>query len=263
MGNCSVKHACGNEICCKDSFDTDREYGRPIQPKGFDAISTQIQATSMNEDAQMLLELEVVSSNVFGRGVTFVITPNGLSSSSRVPRDGITYFGCKKRAKLPDGQQGPIVNDIIMPLEDPNSAELSRGRHFQISYDSKTEGFYLLDLGLGFGCYLKLTHPIALADEQLIQVGKTFLVLKLVYADESDLPRLDVRVYGSAESSVSYSFPPRNERLTVGIGRQSDSDVLIADDDLLSKRQATMLWNSSQWILADGDLEHPSTNGTW
>jgi hypothetical protein len=71
----------------------------------------------------------------------------------------------------------PVVNDVVIPIDDPAVSERSRGRHFQIYF--RSEAYFLQDLGLGFGCYFKLTQPLPLADEQLIKVGKIFIVLNL------------------------------------------------------------------------------------
>lgn len=270
MGACKSAAICSSELCCKDRLDTDRmSITKPIVIEGLDIPSSQRQTTIVEDILpkralqELYLALEVVNSSTLARGLTFVISPEGYSKTHRNPRDGVAYFGCKKRSKLPDGTKGPVVNDVVLPLEDPQSADTNRGRHFMISFDVKTEAYCLQDLGLGFGCYLKLMQPLTLIDEQLIQVGKVFIVLKLVKTQFSLLPRLDIRVYGGAESSMNFSFPPLKERHAITIGRLPESEVSILDDDLISKRQATLFWTTSQWLLTDGDLDQPSTNGTW
>mmetsp|Transcript_28369 Transcript_28369/g.50529 ORF Transcript_28369/g.50529 Transcript_28369/m.50529 type:complete len:301 (+) Transcript_28369:37-939(+) len=271
MGMCNSANVCSTEICCKDRLDTERLIVKPKSGggEGFDITNSQRQTTILEDNflrkdcKELHCELEVISSSCLEQGSVFVITPYGLPNSFRSPKDSTTYFGCKKRSKLPDGQKGPIVNDIVFPLEDDNLAEMHRGRHFQITYDQKSESYSLLDLGLGFGCYLKLTQPITLMDEQLLQVGKVFIVLKLVRSPDNILPRLEVRVYGSSNSSINFCFPPIPERQSLTIGRLPENDIPILDDDLLSKKQCTLFWTKSNWLLTDGDLEQPSTNGTW
>lgn len=62
-----------------------------------------------------------------------------------------------------EGQQSIIVNDFVIPSRNPQSAEQHRGRHFQIWFDIQEEslGYYIKDLGIGFGVFKKMdTHGL-------------------------------------------------------------------------------------------------------
>jgi hypothetical protein len=258
MGNCSSA-TCHSEVCCTDKSQPDGAAVLSAESIDFTKRPTS-PMSELGPRSELHLDLEVISSNTLEVNMTFVLTPDGCTASLRQLRDRATYFGCKKRSRLEDGQKGGVVNDIVIPLDSAVS-EMHRGRHFQISFDVKSESYFLQDLGVGFGCYLKLTQPITLVDEQLIQVGRGFVVLKLL--PSPSYPQLEAKVYGLNESSTTFRFSVQQERSSVSIGRLPESDIPILDDDLLSKRQATVIWSSGHWLLADGDLEHPSTNGTW
>lgn len=87
--------------------------------------------------------------------------------------DGYTYFGSLPDVYPDDEDQmyndedldaqrenmpSIVVNDFIIPSRNPQSAEQHRGRHFQIWFDTQQEslGYYIKDLGIGFGVFKKM-----------------------------------------------------------------------------------------------------------
>ena len=68
------------------------------------------------------------------------------------------------------GGQAVVVNDFVIPPRNRDSAEQHRGRHFQIWFDTgisgqqtvsqapdqNTQGYYIKDLGIGFGVFKKM-----------------------------------------------------------------------------------------------------------
>lgn len=252
---------CNSELCCRDKLDPERVENKPtcMQMNSQD-LTADSELGQMKNTKAVYLELKVISSTCLEPSSVFVISPHGLIGSLRIPQDGAVYFGCKKRMKYEEGGKGPVVNDVVIPIEDPEVSEMSRGRHFQIYFDYRSEAYYLQDLGLGFGCYLKLTQPLPLGDEQLIQVGKVFIVIK--QHSKSGPDSLEVTVYGQTVTSRVFSFTPLHTH-KIRIGRLPANEIAVLEDDLLSKHQATLSWVLDHWVLTDGEEGNPSTNGTW
>ena len=75
-----------------------------------------------------------MSSWKIPKGTVFIINAQGMEGSQRKKKDGVTYFGCKKR-ELKTGTGGfyknkEIINDFVLPSKDKNVARKYRGRHF-------------------------------------------------------------------------------------------------------------------------------------
>lgn len=69
------------------------------------------------------LRLVVISSSTLPKNLTITINALGCENSLRDARDGVTYFGCKKRLKDASGDKGEIVNDFIIPSHDKTLAD--------------------------------------------------------------------------------------------------------------------------------------------
>jgi hypothetical protein len=208
------------------------------------------------------LQLEVISSNSLPKHTTLLIAPHGYELGLREARDGVTYFGNKKRLIA----AGEIVNDFLIPTKEHEQADRERGQHFQIQFNPDRLTYYLKDLGVGLGVYVKATEPLQLKDNQLFQVGSSFLVIGLVHMPGVKYPRLRLKTFGgTCSGDVFYFNAAEFVEQRVTIGRMLACDVQI-QDNLLSKRQVSMIFSLSDgWLLVDGDLEtrRPSTNGTW
>jgi len=63
------------------------------------------------------LKLKVISSSSLPKGTIITINAQGVEGSFRNALDGITYFGCKKKAKRISKhvRQTEILNDYIIP----------------------------------------------------------------------------------------------------------------------------------------------------
>jgi hypothetical protein len=154
-----------------------------------------------------LLKLKVISGHLMP-GSELVFTSQGYESGYRKKKDGVTYFGCKKRScksaiRL---RHGEIVNDIIIKLRDKIIKEMYRGPHFRIRY--KMNAYWIKDLGIGFGTFLKVQQPLLIRDGYIIMFGDSFLVLNLLQdvtlnRKEGDRLRLKVTVYaGPANGEI-------------------------------------------------------------
>lgn len=218
-----------------------------------------------------LLRLRVVSGHMTA-GSELVITPLGYEAGSRKKKDGVAYFGCKKRScksaiRL---RHSEIVNDLVIKLRDKNIAEMYRGPHFRIRY--KSGSYWIKDLGIGFGTFLKVNDPLLIRDGSLVMFGDSFLLLNLLpdvplHKKEGSHLRLKATVYaGPANGETLYIWLTRSyfstAKSTVNIGRLSSCEIQITDT-MMSKNQAQILLADKGWTLHDGFNGRPSTNGTW
>ena len=131
-----------------------------------------------------IISLSVISGNL-SPGTIIQINPQGADQSLRNAKDGITYFGCKKRgyqnpkSKIKN-KKAPILNDIIIKGKNNVIAQNHRGRHFQIQYFVDKKIYKIKDLGIGYGAYAKITNPLILKDNYLLSMGESFFIVNIV-----------------------------------------------------------------------------------
>jgi len=208
-----------------------------------------------------MLRLKVVNSHTLQKNSVIDIGPKGYYNSPR--NDGIAFFGCKKKDKDKKAQ----VNDFSIPVSKTDFLEELRGRQFMIFYDPEVDSYFIRDLGVGFGVFVRIETSTTLKDNQLINIGESYFIVNI---DKPVLKqgysRLRVKVYGGITAGEVLYFSAAeffNNKIT--IGRDKTCDVFI-DDKLLSKVQASIFYSATAgWVLFDGDIEkqRPSTNGTW
>jgi len=68
------------------------------------------------------LQLRVLSSSTLSKNSVININPLGYEFSLRGVKDGVTYFGCKKRGRS-NQVKGAVVNDFVIPIQDKNLSE--------------------------------------------------------------------------------------------------------------------------------------------
>lgn len=51
--------------------------------------------------------------------------------------------------------QKRVVNDFVIPNKNPQTAEQHRGRHFQIQFDLNSYNYFIKDLGVGYGVFVR------------------------------------------------------------------------------------------------------------
>jgi len=214
-----------------------------------------------------LLRLKVLSSSTLEKGHIFTINPLGHDASSREKKDGFVYFGCKKRSREETGEKGEIVNDIVIPSLDKVLAEKHRGQHFCISYDLYGDCYFIKDLAIGFGTFVKILTPLLLKDNFLIHMGDNFILVNIVspVSPENTMPRLRLKLFGApCTGDVFYFNASDYQKSTIHIGRVPKCEIQI-EDSLISKVQATLYFSELGWVLVDGEYEanRSSTNGTW
>jgi len=62
--------------------------------------------------------------------------------------------------------QKRVVNDFVIPNKNPQTAEQHRGRHFQIQFDLNSYNYFIKDLGVGYGVFVRQEEPIVSADSE-------------------------------------------------------------------------------------------------
>lgn len=56
--------------------------------------------------------------------------------------------------------QKRVVNDFVIPNKNPQTAEQHRGRHFQIQFDLQSYNYFIKDLGVGYGVFVRQEDAI-------------------------------------------------------------------------------------------------------
>ena len=100
------------------------------------------------------LVLKVINSGNLEKGTSLNILTTGLDKTKRISNDGIVYFGCKRK------QNGHIVNDFVIPIKEKELSDQHRGRHFLIYYQSEKQKFYIKDLAIGFGAFMRIDNAL-------------------------------------------------------------------------------------------------------
>ena len=90
------------------------------------------------------------------------------------------YFGSKKRNGKRDHYKSEIINDFIIPSKDKETERRHRGRHLQIEYNIDKNIYQIKDLGIGFGAFVRVDFPLELKENQLLNMGDSFIIVNLV-----------------------------------------------------------------------------------
>ena len=248
-----------------DPLPGNYHFSKPTTPKAFDfdlKSDERLERIAEAVHYAKLLILRVISSKVLQTGLEITINAMGIDGSERDARDGVVYFGNKRKGRKGDMRE--VVNDVKIPASDKELGEKHRGRHFQIAYDPFTDKYYIKDLSVGFGAFTRLNAPLILKDNHLIHIGESFIVVNLTTGGVGQ--RLRLKLFGGPCTGEVFFFNG-NEFLSsqIRIGRMFNCEIQI-EDSLISKYQCTILFNPSDgWVLFDGDLasSRKSTNGTW
>lgn len=206
------------------------------------------------------LRIKVQNSNVIPKGTIIDITPLGLTFTKRKIQDGVVYFA-NKRKTFP---KRDVTADFVIPTI---TVPETREPHFLIYFSLDTEKFVLRDLGVGNGTFIKVEETYSIADNSLINVGDSYILMMILKKNSKDsLPSLCMKIYsGTRIGELMYFYAQECYVREVYIGRGKDCQVQI-DDTMISNHQATVFFSSQKgWMLVDGDLstQRPSTNGTW
>lgn len=154
-----------------------------------------------------------------------------MEGSLRGKKDGITYFGCKKKSKPlnENFESAEILNDYIIRNKDPETNDRHRGRHFQIEYSIESNSYKIRDLGIGFGAFVKLDTPLTLKDNNLISMGSSFLIINLddEFSKSMDSGKLKMPQYLLAQSEDESRSKKYQENQLLGSKTYSEIVVKI------------------------------------
>ncbi|CDW73785.1 UNKNOWN [Stylonychia lemnae] len=242
---------------------------------------TRVRELAKIVDQAPKLNIKVLSSGPL-KGHILKINAQGLESSERSQKDGFVYFGSKKRSGKRDQYKSEIINDFIIPSKDKETERRHRGRHLQIEYNMDKNIYQIKDLGIGFGAFVRVDFPLELKENQLLNMGDSFIIVNLVNdrlnignnslsTHESKLNnesgmKLRLKLFGGPSTGeVFYFYPERDvEDQVIKIGRSKECDVMI-EDQVLSKFQSHISFDKTKqcWYLRDGYNNKNSLNGTW
>ena len=202
-----------------------------------------------------------------------------MESSDRTSKDGFVYFGCKKHNSKHQGGKREIVNDFVIPSKDKETEKRHRGRHLQIEYNLEKTNYFIKDLGIGFGAFVRLDNPLELKDNHLLNMGESFIIVNLInekfsvvnysistHDSKESSPdnsiKLRLKLFGGPSTGEVFYFKPDTENIKIG---RSNSCEVVIEDAVLSKFQAHIYFDSEKecWYLLDGFQGKRSLNGTW
>ena len=72
----------------------------------------------------------------------------------------------------------------MIPTKNEEEKEKHRGRQFQIYFDPESFKYKIKDLGIGYGAFVKLTKPLVLRDNFLLNMGESYIVANLLKPTE-------------------------------------------------------------------------------
>jgi pSer/pThr/pTyr-binding forkhead associated (FHA) protein len=211
------------------------------------------------------LDIEVINSWNLPKGLKIHINKDHLQNSLRNINDGKIYFGFQKDLIEPDNK--PYIDYLLLP-KDNDYDDKFIGIHFQIKYDENNFKYYIKDLGSGYGTFVKLTEPIKIKNNLLINIGETFIVFT-INEDKEKRDDIILKIFTGNEQSEIFEFNPKKKNII--IGRDINSDVYI-EDKMLSRKHCFIYYERNEnnngggnnWFIKDGDLSgKKSTNDTW
>jgi hypothetical protein len=68
----------------------------------------------------------------------------------------------------------------VIPTKNEEEQEKHRGRQFQIYFDVDSKFYKIKDLGIGYGAFVKLSRPLILRDNFLLNMGESYIVANLL-----------------------------------------------------------------------------------
>ena len=228
-------------------------------------------------DKADILEIEIINSLTLQRGLKIEINALGMTpNSERKAFDGNTFFGFSGD----NDEDGLNVNnndiDFIIKPRENNYENRILGRHFRIRFDLNNMGYFIKDLGCGYGTFKKITKKTKIKDSYLINIGNSYIVCTFG-VDEYNVNEkgiqdgdkmLNIKVFSEVPKTEPYFFNPQQFK-RIYVGRDISCNIIV-DDTLLSRVHCTIEYkNDEGWSITDGKIDdeesqnRPSTNGTW
>ena len=229
-----------------------------------------------------ILEITVIGSQSMSFGTKIKIDKMGLMEKSlRNIKSNITYFGFIEDLNLNNEKNDNSI-DYLIPqkkFEDEENDNLKFiGRFFRIYFNTKNLNYYLRDLGNCLGTYVKVKESIILKNEDMINVGDTFLIFhfendKSKNNSNNDIINIQITELNKNNESQNREFSFNSSKKIIRIGRKKYNNDIELNDHLVSKVNCNIQYDEKNgWKIKDGNEiitetgENKitnSTNGTW
>ena len=181
-------------------------------------------------------------------------------SSKRQGKDGVVYFGTN--SKDPEGK---IVLDYKLRLGNPVLGKKTFGPHFMVFFDPNRKKYFVRDLMVGLGTFIRVKEALVLENDHLLSFGETYILVNIInWGHEGKYPKLRLKVIGGNNFSEVFYFTAKEFYMsTILIGRSRNCQVYI-EDSTVSKQHASIFFSIyKQWVIIDGTANRNSLNGTW
>ena len=229
-----------------------------------------------------ILEITVIGSQSMSYGTKIKIDKMGLIGKSlRNIKSNITYFGFIEDLSL-NNENNENSIDYLIPqkkFEDEETDSVKFiGRFFRIYFNTKNLNYYLRDLGNCLGTYVKVKESIILKNEDMINVGDTYLIFnfendKSKNNTNNDIINIQIAELNKNNESQNRKFSFNSSKKIIRIGRKKYNNDIELDDHLVSKVNCNIQYDEKNgWKIKDGNEiitetgENKitnSTNGTW
>ena len=229
-----------------------------------------------------ILEITVIGSQSMSYGTKIKIDKMGLIGKSlRNIKSNITYFGFIEDLNL-NNENNENSIDYLIPQKKFEDEETDNvkfiGRFFRIYFNNKNFNYYLRDLGNCLGTYVKVKESIILKNEDMINVGDTYLIFnfendKSKNNTNNDIINIQIAELNKNNESQNRKFSFNSSKKIIRIGRKKYNNDIELDDHLVSKVNCNIQYDENNgWKINDGNeiisetgeskITH-STNGTW
>jgi len=148
------------------------------------------------------------------------------------------------------GRIGRHSNNEIVILEESVSRY-----HSVIEY--KENKFYLLDIGSTTGTFVKITTPLILEENMILELGSNQFLVERIIIQDSDHGILYLKVIEGLHAEREFVI---ENNATIGRkGQFSPTTIALIDDLHLSNTHTKISFSDSKFIVEDLG----STNGSW
>jgi hypothetical protein len=223
----------------------------------FSELCSQQRVAKLQELSSPILELSIKNQRLVD---TIKLTPSGWEGSKRQSKDGLILFGSKFK-----DSEGAVVVDYKLKLTNPSYSDKNRGPHFMIFFDLDLSKFFIRDLMVGLGTFIRIKDQVVLEDDFLLSFGETFVLVNVIPKSHDDCyPKLRLKVIGGNNFSEIFYFRAKEFYLSsIVIGRNKKCQVCV-EDSTISKQHASIFFSiNKKWVIIDGTATRNSLNGSW
>lgn len=158
-----------------------------------------------------------------------------------------------------------IVVDYKLRLSSPSYSSKNRGPHFMIFFNVALNRYFIRDLMIGMGTFIRIKEQTVLENDYLLSFGETFVLVNVLPKTHYDCyPKLRLKVIGGNNFSEVFYFRAQEFYLSsIVIGRNRKCQVCV-EDSTISKQHASIFFGiNKKWVIIDGTATRNSLNGTW